>query len=255
MADDSFFIGWSRQVPRDLLRFYAVTACLVLVAFVSLGFVTGRQLDDPARNLFATSGGAQARPDGWQGDQHFTGVLTYRPYPVLHASAKAGGPIERSLILSGSGKRGATVPTTDRRVEAVGGLVKRGDIDMLVMDDDALTQADTTEKAPVAQPLGRWRAVGEICDGKCYPGGMTPGGGLAHRACATLCVIGEVPAVFVLASPVAGASFLLLAGPDGGLPPESLRDLIARPVELEGDVEKLGAMFIFRVDPAKARVL
>ena len=84
---------------------------------------------------------------------------------------------------------------------------------------------------------------------------MTPGGGLAHRACASLCLIGEVPPVFVVASPVAGASFLLLAGPDGGEAPALLNDFIARPIELEGEVERLGAMMIFRVDPKKVRQL
>jgi hypothetical protein len=96
--------------------------------------------------------------------------------------------------------------------------------------------------------------VGEICDGKCYPGGMTPGFGLAHRACAALCITGAVPALFIVAAPVAGASSLLLAGPDGGPPSEALVALAGRPLELEGEVERLGTITVFRVDPAKARV-
>ena len=84
---------------------------------------------------------------------------------------------------------------------------------------------------------------------------MSPGGGLSHRACASLCLIGEVPAVLVVASPIAGADFLVLAGPDGGPPPDSFRNYTARPIELEGDVVRLGKVLIFRADPSKVKQL
>jgi hypothetical protein len=121
--------------------------------------------------------------------------------------------------------------------------------------DDPPTGLAGEAKAPVSQSLGHWKAAGEICDGKCYPGGMAPGGGLSHRACAVVCLIGEVPAIFVVAEPVAGSSFLLLAGPDGGAMPVELRSYVAKPLQLEGEVERLGSILIFRVDPTKARLL
>jgi hypothetical protein len=254
MSDGPFFIGWSNRLPAAWIPFHVAVAIVLLTGFTALGYLMGRHLDDPGRNVLARAGAPQARPDGWQGDQTFAGTLTLRPYPVLHVSTAPGGPVTRSMLLSGSGKRGATVPATSHRVQAVGGLVHRGDIDMLVVDDDSVTETAVEGHAPVAQPLGRWRALGEICDGKCYPGGMTPGGGLAHRACASLCLDGEVPAVFVTASPVAGFSFLVLAGPDGGLPPEAMRAFIGRPVVLEGEVQRLGALALLRVDPARMEI-
>lgn len=254
-AEYAFFIGWSKQIHQSLGRFYSVVGVLFLTAFPLVGIAMGSHVDDPGRNLFASiAGSVQAVPQPWLSDQKFQGTLTLKPYPVLHVADVPGGPITRSLLLSDSGKHGATVPDTRDRVEALGGLVQRGDIAMLVLDDPPKVLGSGTP-APVAQSLGRWRAAGEICDGKCYTGAMTPGGGLAHRACASLCLIGEVPAIFVVATPVAGASFLLLAGPDGGEPPASVRNIVAKPVEFEGDVERIGQMLIFRVDPASAKVL
>jgi hypothetical protein len=250
-----FFIGWSGRLPPELVRFYLAVGLFVVAAFAGLGLSLGSGVDDPSRNLFAALPGANvAKPDGWLGDQKFDGVLTLRPYPVLHVSSARGGRVERSMLLSGSGKRGVVTDETAHRVSAEGGLLRRGDIDTLVVDDPPAASA-TPASAPETQALGHWRSVGEICDGKCYPGGMTPGFGLAHRACAAVCLIGDVPAIFVTAQPLAGASFLLLAGPDGAAPGAWIRDFIARPVELEGDVERVGAMLIFKIDPAKARLL
>jgi hypothetical protein len=248
--DGTFFIGWSGRVPRAHSRFLLGGGAAVLAGFAALGLLLGASIDDPSHNLF----GPAATPEGWQSDQKFTGVLTLSPYPVLHVSAGPGAPVLRSMLLSGSGKRGVEMNEMAHRVEANGGLLRRGDIDMLVLDENPAPLSDAATP-PRVEKLGRWRTTGEICDGKCYPGGMTPGFGLAHRACASLCLIGEVPAIFVTAAPVAGATFLLLAGPYGAAPGAWMQDMIARPIELEGEVEKVGAMLVFKVDPAKAKFL
>jgi hypothetical protein len=254
-AKEPFFIGWSGKLPPELIRFYLCVGFVVLALFGGLGLFLGSAIVDPAGNLFADRPGASvAKPVGWMSDQKFVGALTLHPYPVLHVSSAAGGPVERSVLLSGSGKRGVETRETGHLIIAEGGLLKRGDIDMLVVDEPVMIDARAAAPPPVQQ-LGTWRSVGEICDGKCYPGGMTPGFGLAHRACATICIIGEVPAIFVVADPIEGASFLLIAGPDGGPPGTWIRDMIARPVELVGVVERVGKMLVFKVDPQKARLL
>ena len=254
-SDDAFFIGWSGKLPNGLGGFYMAVGGIFIAVFVLIGLALGGNVDNSSRNLFAGVANAnapQAKVEGWQGDQHFDGSLTLRPYPLLHGAGGAGAT--RSLLLSGYGKRGPEITPGLGKVTAVGGLLKRGDIDMLVMDDPPTAQQGAATP-PVAQPVGHWKAAGEICDGKCYPGGMAPGGGLSHRACAVVCLIGEVPPIFVVAEPVAGSTFLLLAGPDGGPMPESLRAYAAKPLELEGDIERLGSILIFRIDPKKARLL
>jgi hypothetical protein len=161
------------------------------------------------------------------------------------------------VLLSGDGKRGPQIDPAlnDGAMVSLTGLrLRRGTIDMLVVGDAIHPLPEPPIVAPVAVSLGRWRIAGEICDGKCQTGAMQPGQGLSHRACASLCLIGGVPPVFVAASPVAGTSFLLLAGPDGRALPD-LRRLAALPVVLEGEIERRGDLLIFKVDLAAARVL
>ena len=108
---------------------------------------------------------------------------------------------------------------------------------------------------PEDTPLGRWRIAGEICDGKCLAGAMRPGRGLAHKACANLCLVGDIPPVFATTGPVDGERYMLLAGPDGGPMPAEMYDFTAVLIDAEGEVYRRGDLLIFRVDPTTMRVL
>ena len=118
-----------------------------------------------------------------------------------------------------------------------------------------LAAADGAAPEVMTEQLGRWKLAGEICDGKCLAGAMRPGRGLAHKACANLCLIGGVPPVFVSSQPVEGAEFLLITGPDGGELPRSAYDYVAQYVSLEGDIERRGDLLVLRLDPATLEVL
>ena len=141
-------------------------------------------------------------------------------------------------------------------VVASGVILKRGRLDMLQVDGDPalapVPNAPPFAPAPPA-PLGRWRIAGEICDGKCYVGAMRPGRGLAHKACANLCLIGGVPPVFVSSGSIEGSSFFLLADPDGGPLPDLVRDLVGVGLELEGEVERRDDLLVFKTDLARAK--
>ena len=255
-GDEPFFIGWSRSVPPSLLRFCLLVALVLVGLLGGLGMLLGRSTEDAAARLLAFAPAVDTRPDDWAADRMLRGIVTTDPYPVLHLPAGGAMPLGSAVLLVGDGKRGAAIEASASPVEVSGGLLRRGDVAMLVLDGPPRPAAgEQVQQPPVTQRLGRWRVAGEICDGKCYAGGMRPGSGLSHRACAELCLIGDVPAIFVAASPVAGRQFLVLAAPDGGKPPASLRDLTALPVELEGEVERRGDMLIFKVDLARARLL
>lgn len=184
-----------------------------------------------------------------------TGVLETRPYPILRIPAAEGVPA-RAVMLAGQSKVGVQDPAAalaGRLVDASGVMVRRGDLDMLLVGGPIGLKAAETGSAGAAAPeapvpLGRWRITGEICDGKCAAGAMRPGTGLAHKACANLCITGGVPPVFVSTAPVEGAGFLLLAGRDGGPLPASVLDRTGERVAVEGSVERRDDLLVLRVE-------
>jgi hypothetical protein len=236
---DDFFVGWSGRLPRRHADFVHVAIVTAVAAFLILGVALARATDDPGTGTV----------DWDAGEKTLRGVLTTRPYPLLHL---ADG---HTLMMAGPTQVGPVFdPALDgKMVEATGVMAKRGALDML--DTNApLKGVAGRETVPAPVPLGRWRITGEICDGKCYSGSMRPGNGLAHKACANFCILGGVPPVFVSTAPVEGTSFMLLGNTAGGPLPDSVYDLVALRVQLEGELERRGDLLVFKVDLSRARV-
>jgi hypothetical protein len=238
--NEPFFIGWSDKLPPGLRRPMLGVALGLLVCLAALAFLLARGADDPGRG-------------NWAGDATLRGTFSYLPYPLLHL------PSGHTVMLSAFGKAQVMNPAIvdGASVEASGPLVRRGDLEMLVVNDPARLHPIDEKVQPPNAPvqLGRWRMVGEICDGKCATGVMRPGAGIAHRACASLCLLGDIPPVFVGVQPAEGSEFFLLAGPDGGPMPLALRRLLGLRVQLDGALERQGDLLVFKVDPASAEVI
>lgn len=256
---DRFFIGWSGRVPRALAPMVVAAMVIVPALFAGLGALMGAGADDPADALVRIGERAAenrpVRPEEWLGGQTFRGLLETRGYSLLHAPPDAAHPRGRTLLLSGDGKRGPQTGGYAGPVEFRGGLLRRGMIEMLVGEEMTPLGPEAGIPEPVRTPLGRWRIAGEICDGKCYPGGMRPGHGLSHRACANLCLYGEVPPILVTASPVAGSSFLIIATEGPASPYQHLKGFVSGLVEMEGQVERVNNVLILHLDPASLRRL
>jgi hypothetical protein len=239
-----FFIGWQNRLPPGLrLPLLSVAAALLVLALL-VPLALGRATDDP--------GGGN-----WRGDAEMRATLTETPYPLLRLPPDAAHPRGHAVLLSAFGKAQVSVALAGKPVVAAGLLLKRGDLEMLVVNDPARLRAADADLPAPAEPerLGNWRIVGEICDGKCGTGGMRPGAGVAHRACARLCFAGDIPPVLVAVQPAEGSSFFLLAGPDGGRLPDSLLRLAGLRVQLDGALERRGDLLVFMVNPATAKVL
>lgn len=242
-----FFVGYS-GVPEGLRVFLLVVAAALVGFFGVLGWAMGTAQDDPGQGAFG------ARND-------VTGVLEMTPYPVVHVlDGTESVPAGTTLMLSGGGKNGAIErgeALAGQMVVASGALLARGDLQMLQLRGgrNGLVAAEGEGAAPEPEDLGRWRLAGEICDGKCLAGAMRPGRGLAHKACANLCLIGGIPPVFVSSQPVEGEEFLMITGPEGTVLPEAAYDHVAQYVSAEGRITRHGDLLVFAIEPDTIEVL
>jgi len=250
MSDKPFFVGYL-PAPGPLRLFLGLIILGLIALFAAVGYSIALTQADP--------GPAATRFD--YGRQTVTGVIEVNPYPMLHVTKGTDRiPEGRTLLLTGQGKFG--VQDRANRLDgtlatASGVVLERGDLDMLQVRGGMRGLGPQTGEPPevAPQPLGRWRLAGEICDGKCLAGAMRPGRGIAHRACANLCLTGQVPPVFVSSQPVEGSEFLALGGPDGGPLPQAMLDFTALYISVEGTIERRGDMLVFLVDPDSVEVL
>lgn len=243
--DEPFFVGYL-PVPKGL-RLYLAVVCLVAAGLSGfLGYTMAVTQSDPGDGRFRFDFGPQT----------VMGVLELTPSPVLHVTQGNDRiPAGHTLMLSGQGKNGAVeraAALEGQLVQATGILLERGDLDMLQLNGgNAFRAADDQSDIPDIpdpEPLGRWQITGEICDGKCTAGAMRPGRGIGHRACANLCILGGIPAVFVTTQPVEGDEFLLIAGEGEDVLPPALLDYVGLYVTLEGHVSRHGDLLVLTVD-------
>lgn len=244
-AERGFFVGYFKKVPADVRA--------LMIGFIVF-FVAGMASASVFLSLSTESPGAGSYADELHGE-HLIGTMEVKPYPILRVPGDGTKPA-RAIMLAGSGKFGVderALPLVGKTAQVGGIFVKRGDLEMLLIGggDDlkaAGAQSPAIQVVPASQDLGRWRLTGEICDGKCGAGAMKPGKGLAHKACANLCISGGVPPVFVSTAPVDGHIFFMLAAKDGGPMPAALLDKTSVPVVLEGTIERRDDLLIFKVE-------
>lgn len=243
-----FFVGWA-AIPEGLRGFLAVVAVVVLGLAAGAGLAFATLQPDP---------GDGSLP-GWE--EGVPGVIIDEAYPLLFVTADHGRfRAGQTIVMSALNKAGVgdrTRPLAGRAVTAAGLYTLRGDVVMLQLrfDEAGIAPRDAApEPVPEREPLGRWRLTGEICDGKCYAGAMRPGRGISHKACAALCLLGEVPPVFVLAEPFMGREYLLVTTADGRPAGPDIVNLAAILLSAEGAVERVGDLLIFRLDPDTAEV-
>ena len=250
-----FFVGYGNWVYGRRALFLLCVAAAGIAGMAGLSFAIGSRSNDPGGAYYATNLGKQV----------LTGVIDEKPYPILRVRPKAGESA-RAIVLMAPGKRGVAkdaAKLSRQLVQATGFFFRRGTIDVLqvsgkkglVAHEAAEGEAAIGFEPAPTESLGRWRLTGEICDGKCYFGAMRPGTGIAHKACANLCITSGAAPVFVTTSPVEGNSFLVMADRKGEPLPDAFRDYVATLVKLEGEVERRDDLLIFKVDVTEAEVL
>lgn len=239
---EPFFVGWGK-VPKGLHLFLLSTGFSVIAFFAFLSWAISSTQNDPGDAAFM--GPAQA-----------IGILQAEPYPVLHVLESERYERGKTILLTGGGKRGVMERASNldgQVVRVAGARLARGDLKSMQLRNGnnglRLNELDRSGFEIVKTELGTWKLTGEICDGKCLAGAMRPGIGLAHKACANLCLSGFVPPIFVSSGPVEGSEFLLLANAEGGPVTKEILTHTAVFVEITGKIERHGSLLIFKIDP------
>jgi hypothetical protein len=171
---------------------------------------------------------------------------------------KPGDPV-RTLLLVEEGKFGAAQrvqPYDGQPVRVTGSLLHRDGRWMLELAEGAeglrplaTMREEERQRLRSPEPISRGSVTlrGEIIDSKCYLGAMKPGGGKTHKACAVLCISGDIPPLFVTRDTDRKETFYLLLGADGGSMPRELLDFVGDPVDLTGFLEQRGDLQALKV--------
>ena len=246
MSDDyreGFYVGYRSEAPPALARTVRrrVIGLLTVTAVVAIALVAAQ-----GRFAVAFFEFGQLRV--------FEGFVSEHPYPTLlvERPSSAGIPFSRYL-LSVPGKKGAQEALAGldgKKVRFEGTLVYRDDQTMIEIAPDSISPATGDNAAVAGNPesLGRLRLRGEVVDSKCYLGVMKPGNLKAHRSCAIRCISGGIPPVFVARDESDNAVYLLLVGTDNRALGSEILDIVADPLEVEGEVLRDGALLILKAD-------
>src|SRR6266700_4657227 len=240
---NDFYVGYLPKAPATLARFVRRVIILLglLAVTAALVLVVGQM---PFANSTFEYGKVRS----------FEGVVVTRPFPTLLVArpGEIGQQDKYSrYLLVAPGKHGADdlLATFDgKQVRLQGQLIYSKDGTMVEIIPGSIAVIDS---APAVQErtrdLGTVTVTGEIVDSKCYLGVMNPGQGKVHRDCAARCLSGGIPPIFVATD---GHEQFLLVGLDGrALGRDALREFIAEPIQIQGDLLQQGESHLLKIDP------
>ncbi len=250
-----FYVGYLPG-PPGYVRFLRLVVPAVLLAAVALGGLVIRAHNNPGDATWETDAVLE-----------LAGVIDVQPYAMLRiAGATPDRPVE-TLLLVGEGKFGArdrAEPFRARTVRVRGTLLSRqgrrlfeiadGDGGIEPIDARVLPGAARLLN-PVAERMGEAILRGEIIDPKCYFGAMKPGEGKAHKDCAALCISGGIPPMFAVRGLDGSLRHYLLTDRAGDAVNDRVLPYVADPVEIDGLIEWMDDLPVFRIDPATIRRL
>lgn len=252
---DEFFVGYLPTPPVTARRMRRIAlALVVLAAAVATVVALATGPFDPVSFEYATA-------RAWQG------TVEVHPVPVLITLNKNPGTPFGALVrypLVAPGKHGAaalveeldgvSVTLEGRRIlregttmlEVVPGSIQR--------HDPSLPADGTPIAASRIEDLGRASFAGEIVDSKCFLGVMNPGRLEVHRACAMRCIAGGIPPMLYAHDAEGREAHLLLVGAQGQPINDRVLDLVARPIVVEGRLERrddLYYLYVSQLSPTR----
>lgn len=242
MSED-FYIGYQPKMPPKsarMIKSFVGIALLVAVTLTAVIWI--------AQKPFAASYFEFGRV------REFSGTIQAQPIPFLlveNDKTSDGLPRFERFPLVGEGKHGFAGAAFDgNRVRLRGTLIYRDELRMIEVSDGSIETENESGALPAdkTEQLGQFTLRGEIVDSKCFLGVMNPGQSKPHRDCAVACLRGGIPALFVVRDSSGDLSELWLLSKDGGSINAQILDYVAEPVEISGEVSRLGDQLFFRID-------
>jgi len=241
-----FYVGYMPKTPVALARFVRrVTVVLAALAVcVAVVLVTGQR-------PFASSTFEYGKIS------KFEGTVEGFPYPTLvtERPGDVGQGQERSrYLLVAPGKHGAddiVAGLDGKRVRLRGQLIYRDGGTMIEVQPGSITSLGDGPLTTNGKDLGAITLTGEIVDSKCYLGVMNPGQGKVHRDCASRCLSGGIPPLFV---DLDNGEQYLLVGPNGNkVEYDSLKAFVAEPITLRGELLEKESTKLLQIDVKSLR--
>ncbi len=241
--DADFYVGYLPHSPTSLRRFVQrIVLALGLLVILVAGLLALLQMPF-AKSYFEF---------GKQRD--FQGTLIAEPYPTLIVRRPGqAGPNEAvsAYLLVAPGKHGADTlirSSTGKHVTLHGQLIYREGHTMIEIEPGSIRVAESLPATAMqTRDLGPLTLTGEIVDSKCYLGVMNPGSGKVHRDCASRCLSGSIPPLFI--EQKSGKQFLLVGREGKAIGYESIKAFIAEPLNLTGEVFQRGDVQLLEIEP------
>lgn len=246
-ADTGFYVGYLPKAPPGVRRFVVrgIVSIGLLATTLALVLTIGQMPFAKSYFEFGTL-------------RTLEGTLATEPYPSLFVrrpgKAEPNQEYSQYLIVA-PGKHGADDLVrrfTGKNVQLRGQFIYRDGQTMVEIEPGSIRPAGTFGSIRVAtQDVGPVTLYGEIVDSKCYLGVMNPGSGKVHRDCASRCLSGGIPPLFVDLS--SGKQFLLVSKDDGAVLYGAIKEFIAEPLSVRGELLQRGDEQLLRIDPRQLR--
>ena len=250
MNSEDFYIGYLPKMPKSSARFVKAFVALAFAAALTAALVLWLGQKDFPASVFEFGAA-----------KDFEGTIQAGAVPFLlieKPERNTGLPTFERIPLVGEGKHAFRAGDFDnRRVKLKGTLIYRDGLRMIevVGNSVEIISGSFSPVTGAAESLGGFALKGEIVDSKCYLGVMNPGASKPHRDCAALCLRGGIPPLFIVKDFRGNISELWLVSEKGESVNKEVLDYVAEPLEISGEVLRLGDQLFFKIDPQKIKRL
>lgn len=249
---NEFYVGYLRM-PAGLTRFLRWTAPVLIGTALATAWSLSRSQNNPGDGV-------------WHDDaESLVGRLSTTPYPHIRILSTQHGDTAQSIetvLLVSEGKHGGgeRVAALDGRIARVRGtILERDGRRLLELSKTNAVSVEESMPEPQATRLAAHNGIitlgpvtlrGEIIDPKCYSGAMKPGEGKAHKECATLCIAGGIPPMFVALDSAGKRNYYLLTDSNGRALDDRILPFVADAVQVTGILEQRDDLQVLRINPA-----